>query len=574
MKIAGLCGGLLLAYGCSDQSLANFEQGTYEATVRGYRNDITVESTFTEDRLDKIQILEHQESIGIGTHPINMIPDKIIENQSLAVETVTGATITSHALIEAISDTVEQAGLNPEEFYTEIAPEVVNSGDVEQIETDVLVIGGGGAGLSAAIEAHREGAEVVIVELTDFLGGDTGRAGGGIEAAGTKTQEAHDVEDNAESFANHIRSRGIEYENPELLDIMTDESAASITFLEELGADMSGLVGGHGTNAPRAHRPAEGPAGQGIVQPMIAEIESLEIPVYYGTTGYELIEDENGKIAGAKALHDKSGQEYEFTADAVIIATGPFASNNEMVTQYNQRLEGLGTNSSAGSLGIGIEMAEAVGADFELMDIMRAPTNMPRSENAIAVDQDGNRFMNEYGIEDQIWIEENDPHIQAVENREEKFYWAVLDSNEFAAQEDNFSPYMLTNRFVQASSIEELADAMEVDADVLFNTINTWNEMVEGGEDTEFGREGMTTPIDNETYYAFKITPTVHNTTGGIRVNSESQVLDPNENSITGLYAAGEVVGGVHDGVSAVANAITFGRLTGQSAGAYAVSQE
>ncbi|MDR1619186.1 MAG: flavocytochrome c [Clostridiales bacterium] len=562
--------------GANGEAAGGYIAGAYSATARGYNADLTVSVTVSKNAITNITVGEHAESVGVGLNAVAMMPARIIEAQSLAVDTVTGATITSATIINAVGKALEEAGADIAKLKEGTAVKDKSADAPIELTADVLVIGGGGAGLSATIEAARKNANVVLIEWMDYLGGDTGRAGGGIEGAGTRFQQANGIDDKPEDFFDFIKSRGVTYRNDELLRTMVNESAAAVDFLAELGADMSMQVAGHGSPVERAHRPAQGPAGQNIVQPMINEIGTLHnVTLYTGTCGYELLTDENGAVTGAKAKEPKSGQEYVISAGATVIATGNFASNNEMVAQYDPRLRGIGTNSSAGSQGDGIVMATAVGADVENMDIMRIRPTLPTNvNNFIAVSQRGRRFMDEYHSSDTIFVKGDDAHIQVVADTQDKHYWVLFDETTAKAFAAQLSVYMRPGQFQTAATIAQLATLIDVDAATLQTTVDEWNGMVAAGKDTLFGRtKGMDTAIGEGAYYACKVLPTAHTTAGGIRINTAGEVLDKTENVIPGLYAGGEVTGGVHDGVSAVTSGIVYGRICGKNAAGYALAQ-
>ena len=550
-----------------------YTPGAYTATAKGHNGDLTLSVTFSENAIDAVDVGEHQETPGIGDSAIDSIPGKIVSGQTLSVEAVSGATYTSKAILAAVEDCVAQAGGDPEALKGAASGEPQAVNQQEELTTDVLVIGGGGSGMAAVLEANNAGADVILLEWMSFLGGDTGRAGGGIEAAGTRFQEANGISDKPEDFAAFIRSRGVTYRNPNLLTVMTEQSVDAVEFLAALGSDMSMQVAGHGSPVARAHRPAEGSAGQNIVQPMIAEIEKRNIPVYLNTRGLELIR-KDGAVVGAKATNEADGIDYVIHAKSVVIATGNFASNNEMVAQYDARLKGLGTNSSPGSQGDGILMATAVGADLENMEIMRVRPNLPSGvSNAIAVSQDGVRFMDETNTSDTIFVPGEDRHVTVNENRTEKYYWYVMDNAAKLAGEAKMEKYLVEGDYFSANTLEELAGQIGVPADALTAAVETWNASVAAGSDEAFGRSSaMDAPISEGPFWAVRVTPNVHTTAGGIRINEAAQVLDKSEQPIPGLYAAGEVTGGVHDGVSAVCGAIVYGRIAGTSAGPYAES--
>ena len=216
-------------------------------------------------------------------------------------------------------------------------------------------------------------------------------------------------------------------------------------------------------------------------------------------------------------------------------------------------------------------MATAVGADLENMEVMRVRPTLPTNvNNYIAISQDSIRFMDEYHSEDTIFVEGDDLHIKAIENHEEKHYWIIIGEKDYNEQADKLASYMLPNNYFKADTLSELASMTNLDKDKVEATVSEWNEMVSRGEDSLFGRtKGMEEPIEGP-FYAIKVLPTAHTTAGGIRINTKGEVLDIDEKPIPGLFAGGEVTGGVHDGVSAVCGAIVYGRISGISAAEYA----
>lgn len=448
--------------------------------------------------------------------------------------------------------------------------DVVKEVDGEDMSTDVVIIGSGGAGLAAAIEASDAGKDVILVEKMPLVGGNTLRATGGINAAGTSVQEDLGIEDNADIHFEDTMTGGYETNIPELASIMTSQGADAVEWLIELGADLTdvGRLGGSTNN--RAHRPEGGAAvGAHLVSVLRENAEERGVEILTQTTATEIIM-EDGKAVGIKVV-DENDNEFNINAEAVIITTGGFGANTTMLTEYDPGLEGFGTTNQPGSEGDGITMATNAGAGLvDMVEIQTHPTVVPengymiteavRGNGAIVINRDGNRFVNEISTRDVV--------SSAILEQEGQSAFLLFDDSVREGL-SAIEGYINRDLVTKGDSIEAIAENLGIDAESLEATLESYNNSVANGEDEEFGRADMPEMIDGDNFYAIEIAPAVHHTMGGIKINEKAQVLNENDEIIEGLYAAGEVVGGIHGGNRLGGNALTdiivFGRIAGQS---------
>ncbi|OJF91899.1 flavocytochrome c [Alkalibacterium sp. 20] len=449
--------------------------------------------------------------------------------------------------------------------------------DIEDLEDsyDVIIVGSGGAGLSAAIEAKDAGANPVVFEMMPVAGGNTKKSSAGMNASETKFQEAAGIEDSNDKFFEETLAGGNETNNEELLNYMVDQSADSIDWLDSIGITLDNLTTTGGMSLERTHRPSDGSAvGEYLVNGLLDNIEEREIPVFVNSEVTALLE-EDGKVTGVEVLVNQT-DERTISSEAVVVATGGFGANFDMVVEQNPDLEGFVTTNHEGSKGTGIDMISTLGGDVvDLDDIQIHPTveqssgymitEAVRGEGAILVSEEGTRFTNEMDTRDKVSAE-------IIALPEEKAYLIFDDGVKERVLA--IEQYMSEGFVVSGETIEELAEAMSLDAGSLKETVDTWNATVSDGEDATFGR---TTAMDNDlstgSYHAVEIAPGVHHTMGGIRINTMTEVLNTDGNKVDGLYAAGELTGGIHGsnriGGNAVADIIIFGRQAGRQAVEY-----
>ena len=492
-------------------------------------------------------------------------------------------------------------------------------------DCDIVIVGAGGAGMIAALQAVDAGAQnVIIVEKLALTGGNTVRSTGGMNAAKTPNQDSNEFAENSgvektlnaakESYAENaevmalvetVEKQYADYQaNPEgyfdsvelfeldtlvggkavnnvdLVKTLAEHSAESIEWLRgQQGIDLVSVGSFGGASVKRIHRPLneEGKTisvGSYMVPILTANCEaSQNIQLLTETKATEIIM-KDGAAVGV-VVTDGTG-EYQINAKAVILASGGFGANNEMVAKYQPSFNGYITTNSSAITGDGIVMGEAVGAATVDMDqIQLHPTVYQengaliteglRGDGAILVNADGKRFVDEVGTRDVVSAAEFEQPGNCAYLIVDQ---AMVDASNVIA---NYINQKLT---VQGDTYEALAEAAGIEPAAFVETMEKWNAAVEAGIDEEFGRTSFANPLNTAPYYAIKVAPGVHHTMGGLQINSSAEVLDTNGNAIPGLFAAGEVTGGVHGanrlGGNAVADIVVYGRIAGSSAQAYA----
>lgn len=444
--------------------------------------------------------------------------------------------------------------------------------DTNSKSADIVVIGAGGAGMSAAIQAVQNGAtNVVIVEKTGMAGGNTTRSTGGLNASETTFQERDKIEDSNQLFIDDTMKGGKNINNPELVKYMAENSAEALYWVNDMGADLTvvGLFGG--ASVKRIHRPSDTSAvGPVLVKTLLSVVEKNNIPVLYNTKAEEIITDANGAVSGVKVT-DAEGT-YTINCKAVIIATGGFGANSEMVEKLNPNLKGFGTTNVAAATGDGITMGTAIGAaTVDMEQIQTHPTVHPetqtmyteavRGNGAIIVNKEGARFTNEMGTRDVV--------SAAILEQTDGQAWLIFDEAVRKSLKA-IEGYISAGIVFQSETIEGLAAEIGADPATLSATMAKFADDVKAGNADEFGRAGLELPLTEANFYACMVAPAIHHTMGGLKINTAAEVLNEEGNAIAGLFAAGEVTGGVHGanrlGGNAVTDIVVFGKAAGASA--------
>ena len=608
------------------------EEATGTGSAPGIEGeDIVVEVKATQDEILSVTVVEQNETPGIGSVACETLPQQIVDTQSIQVDMVAGATVSSTAIEEAVRLALQDAGIDPAPFDHAPEAEAAAEEETEQAapaedvvkDVDVVIVGAGGAGMSAAIEAADAGLNVLVVESQAMTGGNSVRSTGGMNAAKTELQDenefgeaagvekqlaaaAENYADNEEitALAGTVKEQWDAYqENPEgyfdsqelfeldtmiggkglndleLVKTLAENSADSIGWLESIGAPLPSVSSFGGASVKRIHRPLdeEGKVvsvGAFIVPILQENLEERGVELMLNTTAVEIL-TEDGAAVGIEAVGE-AGEKVTVNASAVVLASGGFGANLDKVVELKPELEGFMTTNAPGIQGQGIEMAEAIGAatvDMEQIqihptvqaDTASLITEGLRGDGAILVNQDGLRFTDEVGTRDAV---------SAAEIEQPGSYSYLIVDQAMTDASSVIQGYIKKGFTTEGATYEELAEALEIDPETFATTMNDWNACVEAKEDTAFGRTSFANPLDTAPFYAIKVTAGIHHTMGGIKINKNAEVIDTEGNVIDGLFAAGEVTGGVHGanrlGGNAVADFVVFGRIAGQSAAAYA----
>ena len=613
------CGG-----SASSTSAAGGVSGSFTGTAKGM-GDVSVTLTLTDNVITDCTAKGDEETPGIGSVVIEQFPGEVVEGNTINLDSISGATITSNAFVEAAKAALTEAGLNPDDYMAK-ADKTAN-GETVSYDADVVVIGAGGAGMTAAMTAADAGQKVVILESQAMVGGNSARATGGMNAAKTVYQDENEFDQAAgvektlataaEKYADNetitalaktvseqwaayqanptgyfdsvelmeldtmVGGKGIN--NPELVETLCEGTADAIDWLDENGITLHNVSSFGGASVKRIHRPvnAEGKTvsvGSYMIPLLEENCEKAGVQMMLNTTATEILTDDNGAAVGIKAT-GASGETITINAKAVVLTTGGFGANLDMVVEYKPELKGFMTTNAPGILGQGIKMAQAIGADTVDMDQIQIHPTVEantaaliteglRGDGAVLINAEGKRFIDEVGTRDVV---------SAAEIAQTGSYsWLVVDQAMVDAS-SVIQGYIKKGYTVTGETYEELGKAMGVDEAAFAETMNTWNGYVEAKNDPDFGRTSFANPLNNGPYYAIKVTAGVHHTMGGVTINSATEVLKEDGTVIPGLFAAGEVTGGVHGanrlGGTAVADFVVFGRIAGESAANYASAQ-
>lgn len=608
-------------------------------------DDVKVKVTLKDKKIESIEVVEHSETPGIGGElkdidgnvrqvglkiPVTDIPKEIVESQSLNVDNITGATASSVAVKKAVEVALKEAGAKLDDYKEEI----VKDQDFEDIESDVVVLGGGGAGLAAAIELAENGKTVTIVEKNGAIGGDTLVCGAiynnpdeELQAKVTMSEpvkeqleealKAKPVNDEHKELIAAVQKEWDEYKangrtdlfdsknwyalqtwnggdnagNLDLVKVLTFNSADGYEWIKSLGMQFDDFISqGAGSLWQRTHTSKQD-MGTGFISVYSQKLEDLsdKINVLVETTAEELVM-EDGRAVGAKVKDNHSEKEYQVKAkDGVILATGGFAANPEMVQEHNTsgKWDDLSkvstTNRFSSSQGDGIVMAEKAGADLVDMDQIQLlylgntqngqltkypPRDVNGTDQIIFINKEGKRFVREDGRRDDIskaTLAQTDGMFYMLESGDGEGYKDIKDPEWRSA--DGFTiDYLKDNGYIfVGDTLEEIAKQIGCDVKDLQETIDTFNASVDSGKD-EFGRTLYSTKLEKGPWIATARQASIHHTMGGVRIDPTARVLDKDGKVIPGLYAGGEITGGIHGanrlGGNAVVDTVVFGKLS------------
>lgn len=607
----------------TDNAMA-LNPGTYVGQAEGLNGLIKVEIELSDKDIKAVKVLEHNETKGISDKAFETIPALIVENQSLKIDTVSGATYSSKGILGAVEDALKQSGADINMFMKDIESEKMAGKTIDK-EVDVVVIGAGGAGLAAAVSALENGANVLVLEKMPSVGGSTMIAGGQYNAVDSKRQQQQKMRsgliDEVEKYTNdepvneihkrlmdELKVQVEEYKksgndyifdspqlhalqafkggdkvgNLELIETLTKGAEESVSWLEGLGVEFRDEIATvTGALWPRTHQFVK-PLVTGPIDAYMEYIKSKgdSAEMMLESTAQELI-IEDGKVVGVKAQN--GNDTIQVKAKSVVIATGGFARNGELLKKYDTHwggLEKLGSTNSVSATGDGIIMAEKVNANLVGMEyIQLLPVGDPttggmqgnisiNAANQLFVNIEGNRFVAE--------DERRDVLTKGLMEQKEKTMFILHDAHEYTDESvkndfnEAIGDLVKSGTVVKGETIEELAKNMGVDVENLKKTVDEYNQAVRGEATDKFGKKLLQDQFDKPPFYASKRVPTIHHTMGGLEIDTEARVIDKDGNVIENLFAAGEVTGGIHGanrlGGNAIPDTVVFGGIAGRSA--------
>ncbi len=596
---------------------------TFEGVGAGFGGEIKVAATVEDGKLTAVEVLSHGETSGISDPAFAKIPAAMIENQTVAVDTVAGCTFTSKGLIEAVTAAWVASGANLEDISKAVVAGEAAAKELETKTADVVIIGAGGAGMTAAVEVLRAGGSVLVVDKMAGVGGNTIAAGSALNAAGTDIQKAgtmaasgidaveeklalepvdeymarwqesvrKDLDAYKASGSNQVFDSvdlhklqtyvdGDYVAKPELVEILGNGAPQAIKYLEELGMSWEpAITTAVGATWPRSHQPTRsfGGSGSDFVLPQYEFVKANGGEVVLEHKVEELIM-EDGRVVGAKGLAS-DGTPFEYRANkSVILATGGFGANVEMRQRFNKHWANLDENVPTSNMpcatGDGLALAEGVGANLIGVEWIQMVTGSSSAgvtasiANNFYVNANGERFVAEDSRRDVL--------SGAVLEQPGSFFWLMVDSKTMwdlmGGKHYNGKTVEQLKEIglLEADTIEELAVLMGCDPAKLQASVDQHNKAVTGEEADPLGRQVYEYTFDKGPYYAGKGYAMVHHTMGGVEINTNCEVLDTNGNPIPGFYAAGEVTGGIHGGNrlggNAIADIVVFGQIAGQNA--------
>ena len=575
---------------------AALKDGVYESKVVGHNAPMTVKVTIAKGKITDISTKD-LESYGVGKVALKDKAAEIIIRQSLGIDAMSGATLSSFALISGVEKCLKEAGATEADINQWTKKVVKYPTEPLTVTGDVAVIGGGGTGLAAAISALENGAgKVVIIEKLGYLGGSTNVSGGALNAVDDKRQKAQGIKDSIPTFYEATMKGGHNVGTPELVHYLTDNAYKTVEWMEAQGVKFRDKIGAAtGSLGQRSHY-GVAPAGNAytsVFENVLKTKYKDRVTFLMECPAQEILTDASGRVTGVKAV--RHGQPVTVKASSVVLATGGFGANVKFRQEVNTGVwkevvldNRIGTtNINKAAQGDGLVMAKKVGAELiGLSDIQLHPNGTPGTglmqdiatskRNRIFVNLNGDRFVDEGAARDTL--------CKAIFKQPEGTYWLIMNKLRYPDETKpdtmgvTMKDMLALGRVKRADTLDELAKVINVPAANLKAAVAEYNKAASHQvEKDKYGFAATNTddaPMTEGPWYACRKVPTVHHTMGGVKIDTKAEVIGINGKPIAGLFAAGEVTGGIHGanrlGGNAIADVYTFGRLAGASAAKYA----
>ena len=548
----------ILSMAFASQSQAALTDGVYETTVNGHNAPMTVKVTIKDHKIAAIDTSKNLESFGVGKVALDKTAAAILKDQTIGVDNITGASLSSLALKSAVRTCLQKAGATDQELknYTRKVSHI--SSTPVEYKADVAIIGGGGTGLAAAVSA----------------------------------QKAQGIDDSVQKFYEATMKGGHNVGNPELVKYLTENACPTVEWMEKEGVVFRDKIGAAtGSLGQRSHY-GKKPAGYAYTSVFENKLKEYgdRVVVLTETPASKLIMDKSGRVIGVSGLH-AGKQPVTVMAPSVILATGGFGANVKFRQEVNTGVwkevtldNRIGTtNINKAAQGDGLKLAKSAHADIiGLSDIQLHPNGTPGTglmqdiatsgRNRLFINKNGDRFVSESAARDTL--------CKAIFKQPDGTYWLLMnklrypDENKPDRMGVTMKDMLALGRVKKADTLDEMAKLINVPADHLKAAVAEYNKAASNkGTKDKFGFVATNTddaPMTEGPWYACLKVPTVHHTMGGVRIDTLARALDKDGKPVPGLYAAGEVTGGIHGanrlGGNAIADVFTFGRQAGASA--------
>ena len=562
IRLLSLVLALVLAVGCAkapEETNGNSaaQSGTYTATAGGYGGEMTVEVDVKDDQITDIRMTDHHESSPVIKRAFPVIKDRILEAQSPVVDSVSGATFSSYAVKKAVADAMKEAGKDFGEITMATQGPAVEKKEMEAVETQLVIVGGGPAGLSAAIEAKENGIEdIILVEKLDILSGNGKFDMNFFDIVNTEAQKANGIEDSAEKFFEDKKKSA--WDSEERIKVWSEGAAETDSWLRGMGIELNYNYSGRSHMAE-----ADAYAGEAIQDKLEEKVNELGVDVRTGTKGVDLI-IEDGKATGVK-VECKEGT-YDIKAGAVIVATGGFSYNKDLLAKYVPGAEKVATSNQMGATGDFVSIFEKHNIALDHMDklsifktIISGRRDLTGAGNGfIFVNKNGERFTDETkgGMDTANAILAQDGGAYYI-------YDQKLYDSAYRLKKHNDLGY-----HEKADTLDELAEKLGINAENLKKSVEDYNKAIDGEMEDPFRKDKFEENMKFNTegpFYGVKVESAIHMTKGGVVANENAQVMDNDGKVVDGLYAAGEVT----DTSGAYSASVVFGRISGEQAANY-----
>jgi len=578
------------------ESRSGLVDGTYTAQGNGNNGPLSVSMTVADGKIAAVEVTENVETVGVADVALTAIPQSVVEHQSVNLDAVTGATLTSFGILNAVKDCITMAGGNTADFNEKVSAQPIDG--VREESCDVLVIGAGAGGLAAAVKAAEEGKSVILIEKNAMVGGDTACNAGTLIATGSRFQREvlGEENDSPELAAADMMKVGKNANDPEMVEMITNTIGATVDWLiDDLGIEYDVAATQYPDHSAKRQIGVVGRSPKWLSD-MTDKLTGFGGTLLLETRGTELLTDESGAVVGAMAT-DKQG-EIKFTAKSVILATGGFGANGDLLPDSLTGYKFYGRTTDTGD---GLVMATAVGADTKNLEMVKvypqgvetvptralaataSSTAATAGHGAIYVNTQGKRIVNEVGTLGEltdITVAQSDKIMYIVmdEDAWQTYIAKSLEDRLVSSEEDLYAWADIVNDgkpcLAYGDDLSALAETMGIDAEGLLAEVEHYNEMCAAGTDDDFAKPDPVALAEGGTYYIVEQKPRYCTTLGGIKANTDMQILSTDGAPIPNLYGAGCVVCSCNgmDSMTAMMNswAIGSGAVAGANAAANA----